>query len=626
MKSIWQKILRVDLEKGLCSAESVPERVYEYFMGGAGLVAYFLWKECPAGTKAFDPANRLIFATGPLQGLRQTGAAKWTGGGISPSINMNFASAATAAFGIEIKKAGYDALVIHGKATKPVYLVVDDDRAELVDASGLWGKDGFDAHDAIAQTHGKQFETASIGQAGERLVRFANIGIAKKSFLGRGGLGSVMGSKHLKAVAVRGSRKCPVHDAELLNSINRELNKRIADIDAAKPYNVKISAHGTSIATQLFAPQGNLPIKNYTLGEFPSGVANLGAPNYAKVLNAKPWPCRYCTLMCHNKTEVKEGPYAYKGKGPEYESFAMLGFDLMIDDMEAVAYAGHLCNLYSMDTISTGGVLAWAFESYEKGILTKEDTYGLELTWGNAAAMVEMVKKIALREDGLARLLGEGSRIASETVGKGSQDWAVQMKGQEIAAHDWRATYISALNYATGCASGPNHEQASTQHIWVAHKYIPEWGLDHVEEEERYTWHKAAERQSMYHDYCNILNSLVHCKFQEFSGFTLADSLNSLNAASGMGWTQEDLQKIGERITNLQKLLNIRCGWKKADDFAYPKRFMEPKPDGKVAGKVPTGLDQVIEEYYRYRGWDENGIPTPGKLKELGLDDIPGSE
>jgi len=622
MHSVWNKILRVDLSQGIVKAEKTPDAVYEYFLGGAGLNAYMLWQECPRGTTAFDPANRLTFAPGPMQGIKQTGAAKWTAGAISPSINMNADSAASASYGIEIKEAGYDAIVVHGRSAKPVYLVVDDDKAVLKDASHLWGKDAYQVEDALKEAEGAKFEVVSIGQAGELGVRYANIQTRKKSFLGRSGLGAVMGSKLLKGIAVRGTQRPKVHDPVRLTELSRELNRRIAELDSRQPKWLQFKRVGTAGATELFSPQGNLPIKNYSLASFPEGVKTHHASNYAKELNARPWPCQYCTLMCHNHCEIKEGPYAYEGKGPEYESFAMVGFNTMVSDVKAVAYACELANLYSMDCISLGVVIAWAMECYEKGVLTKKDTYGLDLTWGNAEAMVEMVRKIGTRADGLGYLLGEGTKIASERVGQGSGDWAVQMKGQEIAAHNWRAQYISALNYCTGVASGPNHERGNSQHIWVGHVLLPEWGIDHVSNEDRWSWDRAAERNAKFHDYCNVINSSCHCKFMVFRGYTLTDLLHTINATTGLAWSQDDMRRCGDRITQLQKLLNIRYGWKKEHDFQYPKRFMEPVDEGPAAGKIPIGLEDAIMDYYRERGWDQNGIPTAQKLKEVGLDHL----
>ena len=620
MKGIWNKILKVDLSNKTCKVENVSDEIYENFLGGAGMCAYMLWRESPRGTTAFDPANRLTFAPGPMQGIKQTGAAKWTAGAISPSIHMNADSAASASFGIEIKEAGFDAVVVHGRSDKPVYLVVDDDKAELKDAGRFWGKTAYETEDGIKQEQGEKFECATIGQAGELGVRYANIQTRKKSFLGRSGLGAVMGSKLFKGIAVRGTQSIRVHNPDELKKLNMELNKRVAELDKQHPHWLQFKRVGTAGATELFSPQGNLPIKNYQLATFPAGVKTHHASNYAKELNAKPWPCEYCVLQCHNLCEIKEGPYAYKGKGPEYESFAMVGFNTMVEDVKAVAYACELANLYSMDTISLGVVIAWAMECYEKGVINKADTYGLDLTWGNAEAMVEMVRKIGTRADGLGYLLGEGTKVASERLGKGSGDWAVQMKGQEIAAHNWRAQYISALNYCTGVAAGPNHERGNSQHIWVGHVLLPEWGIDNVSNEERWSWDKAADRNAKFHDYCNVINSSCHCKFMVFRGYTLTDLCKTINAATGIGWDLDDMRRCGDRITQLQKLLNIRYGWKKEDDFNYPKRFMEPVDEGPAAGKIPIGLEGAILDYYKERGWDENGIPTQAKLKEVGLE------
>lgn len=617
IKSVWHKVLKIDLSTGECRAEAVPDEIYRYFMGGSGMIAYYLWKECPAGTGPFDPENRLIMAGGPMTGLKQSGAAKWSAGAISPATKMNAESAATASWGIEMKACGYDALVISGKAQSPVYVKISDAGAEIKAADHIWGQDAYKAEDTIKAAEGGKFEVASIGIAAERLARFANVQTAKKSFLGRCGLGAVMGSKNLKAVAVHGTQQVPVADSEALKGINKALHKRMLDQQSEKPEEFQVSWLGTAMATALFAPQGNLPIKNYSEADCPECTAAIGGRPYVEELNAKPWPCRYCVIQCHNKVEVKEGPYAYKGKGPEYESFAMMGFNLKISDQKAVAYAGELANMYSLDTISLGSVMAWAMESFEKGVLTKADTYGLDLTWGNSASMVELVKKIGERTEGLGWWLGEGSQSAAAHYGGGSEDWAVAMKGQEIAAHNWRAQYISALNYCTGVAAGPNHERGNSQHIWVGHIMLPEWGIDHVENEERWDWSRAAERNAKFHDYCNVINSAVHCKFQEFASYNLTDLLATLNAATGLDWSQNDLLKAGERITTLQKLLNIRYGWKKEHDFAWPKRFMEPVNEGPAAGRIPDGLDQAILDYYKHRQWDSDGRPTATLLDRL---------
>lgn len=619
IKGIWHKVLKVDLSKKECRLEEVPDGIYRYFMGGSGLIAYYLWKECPAGTGPFDPQNRLVMAGGPMTGVKQSGAAKWSAGAIGPAMKMNVESAATGSWGIEMKACGIDALVISGRAERPVYLKVTDQGAEIKEAGSLWGKNAYETEDLIREWEGEKFEVASTGLAGERLARFANVQTAKKSFLGRCGLGAVMGAKNLKAVAVHGTQSCPTSEPQKLVELNKALHKRMLDQQALKPPEFQISWLGTAMATALFAPQGNLPVKNYSQADFPEGVANLGGRPYVEKLQAKPWPCRYCVIQCHNKCHVQEGPYAYKGKGPEYESYAMMGFNLLISDQEAVAYAGELANRYSLDTISLGGVLAWAMESYEKGVLSKKDTYGIDLTWGNAEAMVEMVKKVGERTEGLGWWLGEGSQAAAAHYGQGSENWAVAMKGQEIAAHNWRAQYISALNYCTGVAAGPNHERGNSQHIWVGHIMLPEWGIDHVENEERWSWERAAERNAKFHDYCNVINSAVHCKFQEFASYNLTDLLDTINAVTGLDWTQEDLRQCGERITTLQKILNIRYGWKKEDDFRYPKRFMEAVHEGPAAGKIPEGLDQAILDYYTHRQWDSDGKPTAELLDRLGM-------
>jgi len=621
MKGVWNKLLRVDLSTNQITREDIPDEVFENFIGGGGLGSYILYKEVTGDVRAFDPENRLIFATGAFQGNAQTGAAKWMISSKSPAMDMNAISAITASLGYELKAAGYDALIMQGKAEKPVYIWIHDDDVEIRDASHLWGKDAYETDDILLEQLGKGFEIACIGQAAERLSLISCIATQKHSFAGRGGLGAVMGSKNLKAVSAHGTKKVEYADPDKLEEINSAVAKKLNENAAAREPHMNIKTHGTAIVSTPFLNLGNAPVKNWQLGMFESGRKSMSTPTFTETLNAKPWPCKFCVMGCHRRIDIKEGPYKMKGAGPEYENYAMMGFDLMIDDLEAVSYANDLANRYTLDTISLGGTLAWAFECYEKGVLTKEDTYGIELTWGNGDALVEMTKKIGLREEGLGWLLGEGSKIASEKTGKGSEAWAVQMKGLEIPAHDPRAAFVAGLNYCTSASSGPHHERGNPQHIWVAHVRIPEFGVsDPIQEKERWSWDKAPERTMAFQDYAEIVNSLVHCKFMVFDGFSMTDLLDTWNAATGLNWSMDEFRKAGERIFNLNKLLNIRYGKTKADDLAFPKRLMEPKPDGAAAGVIPEGIDQVVEEYYEKRGWDSEGVPTKEKLAELGLD------
>lgn len=620
MKGVWNKILRVDLTTAEAHPEAVPDDVYLNYLGAAGLGDWIMYNEVPANVKSLDPENRIIFATGPFNGVHQTGAGKWSVVSRSPAFELIADSGATESWGIACKAAGYDAVVVQGKAEKPVMIVVNEARVEVVDASHLWGKNVEEVDDWVRENLGKDFETATIGVAGERLLKFAAVGTGRKSFAGRCGLGAVMGSKNLKAIAIRGSLECPVADPEKLAALNKEIGARVAEVDKAKPYDHSIRIHGTAMATKLFEEKGNLPIKNWQVGHDEKVVTAWHAENYTTLLNTKPWPCKYCTLQCHNMARVTEGKYPYTGAAPEYESFAMMGMNTLCDDVKAIGYAGHLANLYGMDTISLGSVLAWAMESYDKGAITKEDTYGIEMTWGNADAVVEMTRRIGEREPGLAWVLGEGTRAASAKYGKGSEAWAVQMKGQEIPAHDPRAAFVAGLTYCVGSSSGPNHERGNPQHIWVAGVRLPEWGIGaDIKEEEKHTWYKASERTATFQEWNNVVNSLGHCKFQFFSGYTLTDILNTFNAITGLNWSQEQLKLAGEKILQVQRMLTMRYGNTKEGDLSFPKRLMEPKANGAVAGVVPEGIHQAVIDFYAYRGWDSEGRPTPAKLRELGI-------
>jgi aldehyde:ferredoxin oxidoreductase len=620
MKGVWNKLLRVDLTTREASVQELPEEVLENFIGGAGLGAWVLWNEVPAEVKAFDPDNRIIFATGPFQGNHQTGSAKWTIVTKSPAFEANATSCITWKWGIELKKAGFDALVVHGKADVPVYIKIDDDQVEVVEAPHLWGLDSYAAEDVVKEEIGAEFEVSTIGQAGEQLAKYACVVTGKASFAGRGGHGAVMGSKNLKAVAVKGSKQIEYHDPDKLKVLNRDIGKLMIETDKAKPYERRIRDHGTSMAIIPFSAVGNLPVKNWQRGLY-EGYEKLGSPYYAETLNAKPNPCPYCTLACKNHVKVADGPFAHEGEGPEYESFAMMAMNLMITDVKAASYGGHLANLYGLDTISLGACMAWAFESYEKGVLTKEDTYGLDLTWGNAEAMVGLVEKICKREEGLGYLLGEGVEEAARQTGKGSEAWAVHCNGLEMPAHDPRSSFVAGLTYLTGASCGGNHEKGNPQHIFVAHIRMPEFGIgDEVREEERHSWENAAKYTTTFQHYANIIDSAVFCKFMVFSGHTMTHLLDTYNAATGIGWDFDDLQRAGERIFTLQRLLQLRYGKTIADAKKFPERIMQPKPDGPMAGIVPEGILDAVDDYYKYRGWDEEGVPTPEAIKKVGLD------
>lgn len=622
MKGVWNKLLRVDLTNKKVSVQDLPEKVLESFIGGAGLGAWVMWEEVPAEVKAFDPDNRMIFATGPLQGNHQTGNAKWTIVTKSPAFEANATSCITWKWGIELKKAGFDALVVHGKSDKPVYIKIDDGEVEILDASHIWGKDSYLTEDVVKDEIGKDFEVSTIGQAGEKLAKYACIVTGKCSFAGRGGHGAVMGSKNLKAVAVRGSKKIEYAEPEKLKELNKAIGKLMVETDNAKPFERRMRDHGTSMATQLFAESGNLPVKNWQLGLY-DGFEKLGAPYYAEVLNAKPNPCPYCTVACKNHVNVPDGPYAHNAEGPEYESFAMMGLNLMLTDMKATSYGGHLANLYGLDTISLGAVMAWAYESFEKGVLTLDDTYGLDLTWGNADAMVKLVEKIGERAEGLGYLLGEGVEEAARQTGKGSEAWAVHCNGLEMPAHDPRSAYVAGLTYLTGASCGGNHEKGNPQHIFVAHIRMPEFGIgDEVRDEERHSWENAAKYTATFQHYANIIDSAVFCKFMVFCGHTMTHLLDTYNAATGINWDFVDFQRAGERIFTLQRLLQLRYGKTIADSKIFPERIMQPKPDGPMAGIVPEGILDAVDDYYKYRGWDANGVPTAEKIKEVGLSDF----
>lgn len=608
----WGKILRVDLSKRKIEEETIPESVWKKVLGGAGFGAKILYDEVGADIAPLSPENRIIFGLGPLQATKVTGAAKFSVVSKSPLTGIYADSAAGADFGIMLKKAGYDGIVIQGKAETPVYLFINDKKVEIKDAGKMWGKDSYEATELISSELGNNVSIACIGQAGEKEVAIASIVIDKHSFVGRCGLGAVMGSKNLKAIAVRGTQRPPVYDNKKLSILSKEIGRKV--LNSTKEW---LRAHGTPFVLAPGEETGDVPIRYWSGDTWKEGAQKIGTPHYTETLKAKPWPCRYCVVGCHRHIKIEEPEeFAMEGAGPEYETLGMLGACCLVDDVKAISKAGELCNRYGIDTISTGAFVAFAMECFEKGILTKEKTDGMEIRWGDKKVLIEIIHQIGQRK-GLGELFSKGIVPAAKELGKEASEIAVHVKGLDLPAHDPRAFFSLAVNYATGTRGGC-HERGNPQ---VASQgfLLKEAGI--TKDIDRFQMEESEVVAAKYQDYSVLANSLCLCKFMFFGEMTLTDMLNCLNATTGWNWSMEEFLKTGERIFTLQRQVDVKYGVTRKDD-KLPKRIFEPAKEGSRAGKAPVSFEAALNRYYKIRGWDEQGIPKKEKLEELGLTDL----
>ncbi len=609
----WQRLLRVDLTDRRVEVEPIDERDLRALIGGAGLGAKILRDELPGRLDPFDPQNRLIFATGPFQGPAVPGGAKFSVVTISPLTGTFADTAAGASWGPALKDAGYDVLVVQGAADRPVCLYIDDNQVEIRDAADLWGLDTVDTVDAIRRSEDNEtLSVAAIGPAGEKRVAIACIAFDKHSYAGRCGSGAVMGAKNLKAVAVRGTRRVEVHDpdraAELIKRYQKEISKTVKENE--------FRLHGTPGLCEAAEALGDMPIKYWDGDVWPEGAKRLGAPNYTEVLGAKPLPCKYCPIGCHRRivvTEPKE--YALESVGPEYETLGMMGSNLLVDDPKAVSMANDIANRLGLDTISTGAMIGFAMECFEKGWITTTDTGGLEVKWGDPEVLIRLTEQIGRRE-GFGATFAEGTLAAAEKISPEAVQSVVHCKGLDLPAHDARACISLAPTYATG-TRGACHFRGPCEDIEMGGFFIPEAGVT----EDSVKFHER-KNQAMVAAKCQDLgvltNSLVLCLFMVDGGdWSLTDVKELFNAITGWDFSTDDLMAVGERGFTVQRLLNIRDGHGAKTDV-LPKKMLQAAKEGMRAGKVPP-FEEMMDDYYKHRGWNENGEPTDETLGRLEL-------
>ncbi|MHA2268233.1 MAG: aldehyde ferredoxin oxidoreductase family protein [Promethearchaeota archaeon] len=610
------KILRVNLTDGTISEEFPDDETLKLYLGGAGLATKYLIDETPKGIDPLGPENKLIFMTGPLTGTPSPSTGRYCVVAKSPLTGIWGEANSAGFWGRDLKRSGFDGIIFEGISSKPVYLVTEDGNAELKDASHLWGKNTSETTRLIKEDLGDKFNVACIGIGGENLVKYAAVmnDCDKPNYgraAGRCGMGTVMGSKNLKAIASRGNAKIQVAKPD---EYKEEAKQRYDWVNQSL-LKMTLEVFGTATMVDLVGAKGGLPTNNFQTGVFPNLDKINGTAINETILTGRK-PCFACPIACGRVSEIKEGKFKGSGEGPEYETLGALGTSCGVDNLEAITMAHFLCNEYGIDVISAGGSIAFAMECYEKGILTKEDTNGLEFNFGNADLLVDVISIISKRE-GIGDLIAEGSRIMAEKLGNDSIKFAMQVKGLELPAYDSRAAKISGLGFAvanrggchiTGFIEGPAF--LSMPFMIVENAEVGDVLTENVED---------TKVNKEFEDAFGVFDSIGGCKFM---GMVLSseDWASLIEKLLGYPFSVEDFAKAGERLYNLARVYNVREGITRADDTLPARLLEEPMPEGPAKGQV-VNLEPLLDAYYDYRGWDkETGKPTKEKLKELGLE------
>ncbi|MCD6591824.1 MAG: aldehyde ferredoxin oxidoreductase family protein, partial [Thaumarchaeota archaeon] len=592
MKCYRRRIAYIDLTDGKVEKREVPEDYLLGFIGGSGLAARLIFDLVDPGIDPFSPENALIFMTGPLTGTLMPTGARMTVAAKSP-LTKGWGEAHAGGFwGTELKRAGYDGVVVVGKAEKPTYIYIHDEEIELRDASKLWGLDVYEADLELKKLLGENVRCAIIGPAGENLVNLAGIFFDARPdgprAAGRCGMGAVMGSKNLKAIAVKGSAKVEVADLRRL----REYLRRILPSIMSFPTTQLYATYGTTAEVGPLYTYGDFPIKNFTMGVW-DGVKNLEAESVAKKIVKGHRACFNCPIGCWRYVECEVDGEKVVGRAIEYESLGALGSLLLIDDPAKVAKLHQLCNKLGVDVISTGVTIAWFIEAYEKKLIDEKLLGGLKPRWGDHRIVEEIIRMIAKKE-GIGELLAKGVREASKAI-KGSEAFAMHSKGLEIPMHDPRAFKGMGLQYATS-NRGACHLYGFVLRIEQGER-VTDLGIH--ERVHRFDLKGKGRIVAIMQDWSEVIESMGICKFLQVTPGHVA-SIYSL--AVGKKFTARDLHARGTAIFNLKRLFNLACGMGREDDSLPERLLKEPLSDGGAAGQV-VELDQMLKEYYEYRGW-----------------------
>jgi aldehyde:ferredoxin oxidoreductase len=607
------KILWVNLSSGEIHDETLDESVYRDYIGGYGIGARILLSRQKAGVDPLGEENTLGFVTGPFDGTSSISAARFMVVTKSPLTGGWGDSNCGGSFGPYLKFAGYDAVFFTGISKKPVYLFIDEGKAELRDATHLWGKDTYQTVDIIEE-EAKGAQIMSIGSAGEKLCRIAGIREGKERTAARSGVGAVMGSKKLKAVVVRGTQKVPVANSAEVTRLRSVYFKQIVGLT---PDILKVS--GTSGFNSFSYASGDAPVKNW------GGNVNKDFPDYEPIGNdsmtkllSERAGCWHCPIRCGARLKAgTEYNYPEGACRPEYETFGAFGSNCANNNAESIVMANHICNLSGIDTMSAGSTIAFAMECYEKGIITKKDTNGLDLTWGNHRAIIALLEQMVRRE-GFGDVLADGVKVAAERIGKGSEEYAIHCRGQEPALHDPRVLPSYAVTYRFGATPG-RHCEGGTQ--WVEGALLPAGLVPPIPD--KYVYSGKGESHRVVNCIANVMDSSGMCMFF-FWTFSATYLFEFLNTIRGHSWTLDDFAKTGERIIDIRHAFNLREG-KNALREKMPKRLLVagPEQDGGPIAGVKIDDKTEIDEYLKAMAWDSTTlIPSRERLKSLGLDSV----
>jgi len=608
------KILRINLTEQTAKIEELPLEIARDYIGGAGFGVKYLYDGVKAGMDPLGSDNKLIFASGPFSGTTIPCASRMAVAAKSPLTNAVGVALTGGHFPVELKFAGYDALVIEGGAEKPTYVWIKDGEVKFRSAKKLWGMKTTDTQQIIKnELNDQNARIACIGPAGENLSRIAAI-INEMRAAGRKGLGAVMGSKNLKAIAIRGTGKLSIADKEKLKIARVEFTKAMKESPILYSH---FSKMGTSGIVDAICALGIFPARNFSAtGEF-APVDQLGE-EMQKTRNVGSEACYGCPVGCSQLKMARTGAYAgILSEGPEFETMYSFGGMTGVDNIDSVIAADRLADELGLDTISSGATIAFAMELYEKGILGTGDTGGLELTFGNHEAMVTLLRLMAFRE-GIGDLLADGVKIAAEKIGKGSDRYALHVKGLELPGYDVRGAKAHGLNYATAYTGADHNKGYAFQEIFG----IPvPYAVDRfaIEGKGKLTkWNQDVRTAT-----ADCPTMCVFLLDMAVPAIATQNTASLMAAVTGLTYTPEEVQKVGERINNLARAFNVREGFTRADD-TLPERIMtEPLKAGGSKGQLLSkeDLKQMLDEYYTERGWDLNtGVPTREKLAELGLE------
>ncbi len=609
------KILRVNLTTKAIKVEDLPEEIAKDYIGGAGFGVKYLYDEVPGNADPLGEENKLIFALGPLAGTTVPSTSRMSLTTKSPATGTITVSLSGGFFPVEFKHAGYDALIIEGKSEKPVFIYINDDTVSIKSADKIWGADTVDTQILIKHMLNNQnVRIACIGPAGENLSPMASIINERRAF-GRRGVGAVMGSKNLKAIAVQGTNKnIAIADEFGFNETRNKMLKAMKNNPVLYPYFAKI---GTPLVVDGASELGIFPSENFSTTGEKDYTAGLGAETGSKYTITSE-ACYGCPVQCSNmKLAGKDSKYKGALSDPEYETYYSLGSQIGVDNLDSIINSDQICDRLGMDTVSSGVTIGFAMELFKRGLLTLEDTGGVDLSFGNHEIIEDLLKDMAYRKEGLGALLGDGTKVLSEKMGQETKAYAMHIKGLEIPAYDPRGAMAHGLSMATSYAGADHNKGYAFQEIFSIP--VPK-AYDRFAIEEK-GWLTKWNQDTN----CAVSDCPIICGFLfviAIPDIALQNTADLISTSTGLEFTADEVLKVGERVNNLAKVFNITAGLTREDD-TYPERlFTEPLKEGGSKGHYvkKEDFDKMLDDYYDARNWTREGIPTPEKLKELGLD------